>query len=189
MDAFATVDDLAARLNRVFSAEEEVWITTLLEDASTYLRDDVIGLQVFPQETATFTAWPDAGSEVVLPQHPVISVDAVTVGGSAVEYEERDGVVFLGSRTSEQVTVTFTFGYELAPDSLKRWTCVLVSQALLPLELNLGLTVGGLSSVALDDFRAAFADAGELSGIALSDRNIALLRRQFRGEVEVGGSR
>ena len=54
-----------------------------------------------------------------------------------------------------------------------------MSQALIPLEAGLGLTVGGLSSVALDDFKAAFADAGELTGMTLSDRNIRLLRESF----------
>ena len=187
MDAFATVDDLAARLNRTFSVEEEAWITTLLEDASTYLREDVIGLQVFPQSSATFTAWPDGDGSVVLPQQPVISVDAVEFDGDAIEYTLRDGVVYVD--VCEPVDITFTYGYAVAPEGLKRWACVLVSQALVPLELNLGLTVGGLSSVAIDDFKAAFADGGEGTGMSLSDRNIGLIRRQYGTGVHVGGSR
>jgi hypothetical protein len=187
VEAFATADDLAARLNRAFSIEEETWVTTLLEDASTYLRD-LIGWQVFPQESATFTAWPVSG-EVELPQQPVISVDSVEVDGDAVGYELRDGFVVLDEYTAEQVTVTFTFGYAVAPDGLKRWACVLASQAMAPVELGLGLSVGGLSSVSLDDFKAAFADGGEQTGMSLSDRNISLIRRQYRGEVEVGGTR
>ena len=187
VDAFATVSDLAGRLNRSFSVEEEAWITLLLEDASTYLREDVIGLQVYPQSSATFSAWPDGAGEVVLPQQPVISVDAVEQDGLDVEYTHRDGVIFVD--TCEPVDITFTFGYALPPEGLKRWTCVLVSQALVPLELNLGLTVGGLSSVALDDFKAAFADGGESTGMSLSDRNIALIRRQYGTDVHVGGMR
>ena len=187
MDAFATVDDLAARLNRTFSVEEEAWITTLLEDASTYLREDVIGLQVFPQSSSTFTAWPDGAGEIQLPQQPVITVDAVEQDSEAIEYTHRDGVIFVD--TCEPVDITFTYGYELAPEGLKRWACVLVSQALVPLELNLGLTVGGLSSVAIDDFKAAFADGGEGTGMSLSDRNIALIRRQYGTDVHVGGMR
>ena len=70
VDAFATYEDLEARLNRAFTVEEQSWVTTLLEDASTYLRDDVIGFQVYPQEQVTFTAWPDAGCQVVLPPSP-----------------------------------------------------------------------------------------------------------------------
>ena len=186
MDAFATYQDLEARLNRVFSVDEQAWITTLLEDASTFLREDVIGLQVYPQSTVTFTAWPVNG-EVVLPQQPVISVTSVEVGGDAIDYVLRDGVVFVD--TVDQVTIEFTFGYAVAPEGLKRWACVLVSQALIPVELGLGLSVGGLSSVALDDFKAAFADAGESTGIALSDRNIALIRGQYNSGVHVGGMR
>lgn len=187
MDAFATHTDLGARLKgRVFTAPEQAWITTLLEDASTYLRDEVIGLQVYPQSTSTFNAWPDNG-EVVLPQQPVIAVVSVKRGTADVSYTLRDGVVFVSG--DDPVDVTFTYGYALAPENLKRWTCVLVSQALIPLELNLGLSVGGLSSVALDDFKAAFADAGESTGITLSDRNIDLIRRQYNSGVYVGGTR
>ena len=189
MDAFATYEDLEARLNRVFSVDEQEWITTLLEDASTYLREDVIGLQVYPQTTATFTAWASNG-EVVLPQQPVASVGSVTQGGEDVEFTHRDGVLYLEDIDCDlPVSVTFTFGYLLPPDGLRRWACVLVSQTLTTLELNLGLSVGGLSSVALDDFRAAFADGGEQTGMSLSDRNVNLLRRQFNPGVYVGGSR
>jgi len=186
VDAFATVSDLSARLNRTFTVGEEPWITTLLEDASTYLRD-IIGLQIYPQESVTFSAWPDGSGEVVLPQQPVVSVDAVEMDGLAIDYEYRDGVITVAE--TDPIDITFTFGYATAPDGLKRWACVLVSQALVPLELNLGLTVGGLSSVALDDFKAAFADGGEGTGMSLSDRNIALIRRQYGTDVHVGGSR
>lgn len=189
MDAFATYSDLEDRLNRTFTTYERTWITTLLEDASTYLRDDVLGLQVFPQSSSTVVLWPEGG-RVDIPNPPLISVDAVERDGAAVEYVQKestlwvpiayeDGSARLGGRVEKPVTVTFTYGYAGAPESLKRWACVLVSQALLPLEQNLGLTVGGLSSVAIDDFKVAFADAGELSGITLSDRNVALLREQF----------
>lgn len=180
VDAFATYEDLELRLNRTFTTEERTWITALLEDASTYLRDDVLGLQVFPQSTSTFRAWPDGG-RVDIPQQPLISIDEVERDGVTLvldtDYSQRDSTLMF--RTDEPVDITFTYGYETAPESLKRWTCVLVSQALTPLEAGLGLTVGGLSSVALDDFKAAFADAGEMTGISLSDRNIALLRGQF----------
>ena len=188
VDAFATADDLAARLNREFTTEEETWITTLLEDASTYLRSDVLGVQVYPQDTSTVTLWPEGG-RVDIPNPPLISVDAVERDGAAVEYVRKESTLWVPieydtsslrtSKVEKPVDVTFTYGYETAPESLKRWACVLVSQALLPLEQNLGLTFGGLSSVAIDDFKVAFADAGELSGITLSDRNVALLREQF----------
>ena len=180
VDAFATQADLGTLLNRTFTASEQPWITALLEDASTYLRDDVLGLQVYPQDTSTFTVWPDGG-RVDIPNPPLISVGTVTRNAVTLvedtDFTRRDSTLMFTS--DEKVTITFTYGYAVAPASLKRWACVLVSQALIPLEQGLGLTVGGLSSIALDDFKVAFADAGEMTGIALSDRNIALLREQF----------
>jgi hypothetical protein len=180
VDAFATYQNLEARLNRTFTDTEQPWITTLLEDASTYLRDDVLGLQVFPQSSSTVTFWPDGG-RVDIPNPPLISIDLVVQDGvtlvDGVDYERRDSI--LSFQSDLPVTVTFTYGFATAPVSLQRWACVLVSQALLPIEQGLGLTVGGLSSVAIDDFKIAFADAGEATGMALTDRNISLIRRQF----------
>lgn len=176
MDAFASYADLGLLLNRTFTADEQPWITGLLESASAYLRDDVLGLQVYPQSTSTFTAYPDGG-QVVIPNPPLVSIGAVTRDGVAVAYTQRDNSIWVDC--DDPVDVTFTYGYLTPPDSLKRWACVLVSQALLTVEQGLGLTAGGLSSVALDDFKVAFADAGDLTGMTLSDRNIALLRQQF----------
>ncbi|MHB9004001.1 MAG: hypothetical protein ACYC6C_08040 [Coriobacteriia bacterium] len=191
VEAFATYQDLELRLNRTFTVAEQPWITSLLEDASTYLRDDVLGLQVYPQATSTFVGYPE-GARVDLPQSPVVSLGAVVQNGvtlaANVGYVRRDNTLYFHS--DEPVTVTFTYGYLTAPESLRRWACVLVSQALLPLEQQLGLTAGGLSSVAVDDFKAAWADAGAESGITLSDRNIALLREQFGSRLAwVAGSR
>ncbi len=176
VDAFATYTQLGVLLNRTFTAPEQTWITALLESASTYLRDDVIGYQVYPQDSSTFTSWPDGG-RVDMPQQPLISIDAVERDGDEIDYTQRDSTIWVSG--DEPVDVTFTYGYETPPESLTRWACVLVSQALTPLESGLGLTVGGLSSVQLDDFKAAFADAGEMTGITLSDRNINLIRQQF----------
>lgn len=181
MDAFATYVEFGNRVNRTFTVgTESDWITSLLEDASTYLRDDVLGQQIFPQSTSTFTAWPDGG-RVEIPQQPLISVDSVVQSGVTLvpdtDYKLRDST--LSFNHDAPVDITFTYGYEVAPESLKRWTMVLVSQTLIPLEQQLGLTAGGLSSIAIDDFKAAWANAGEESGTTLTDRNIKLLRQQF----------
>ncbi|GAB3125916.1 hypothetical protein [Glaciibacter psychrotolerans] len=189
MDAFATYDDLGKLLNRTFTVGvEAAWITTLLESASTYLREDVIGQQVYPQATSTFAAWPDTTGTVALPQFPVVSVASVTLGGAPIWFRWVDDRV--ETRQQERVEVTFTYGYALAPEGLKRWACVLVSQALQLLENELGLSIGGLSSVSIDDFKLAFANAGEDTGMTLSARNIALIRRQFStGDVHVSDTR
>ena len=189
VDAFATYEQLGTALNRTFTVgAESDWITSLLEDASTYLREDVIGQQVFPQTTASFLAWPEGSGAIVLPQAPVIAVTGVTLAGAPIDFEWRDNLVTVA--TDKQVEVTFTYGYTTPPEGLKRWACVLVSQALQLLENQLGLSVGGLSSLAIDDFRLAFANAGEETGMTLSDRNIALIRRQYStGDVHVTDSR
>jgi hypothetical protein len=187
VDAFATFDDLGTLLNREFTGDEQPWITSLLESASTYLREDVIGAQVFPQASATFTAWPDWAGEVVLPTSPVVSVDSVQRDSVDTAFTFEDGVLRVPGRGA--CDVMFTYGYANPPEGLKRWACVLVSQALMPLEMKLGLTVGGLSSVAIDDFRVAFADGGDGTGMTLSDANIQRLRDQYGSLSTVVGTR
>lgn len=186
VDAFASASDLAARLNRTFTSSEQAWISTLLGDASAYLRT-VIGQNVYPRQQATATLYPSAG-RVDIPQHPVTSIDAVTRDGHAITYTQHPGYLLVDG--DDPVRVTFTYGYETAPDELKRWACVLVSQTLLPLEAKLGLAIGGLSSVQIDDFRLAFANGGEATGMQLSARAEKQLREQFGlGHVAIVGTR
>jgi hypothetical protein len=178
VEAFATPDDLSRMLRREFAlGEETAWIQELLENASTYLRDEVIGFQIYPKTTTTYTDWPPSDGWVTLPQSPLVSVDAVTRNGRAVPFQRRDNRIYVDN--DEQVEITFTYGLEKAPESLRRWACVLTSQVLTTLELKLGLSAGGLSSIQIDDFRAAWADAGEQAGMNMHDRNQAALRRQF----------
>lgn len=173
MDAFATVDDLAALLNREFSSEETAHVEALLKAASDHIRS-VVGQDIYPQRRVTFNAWPDALGHVELPQHPVVEVHDV-LGGF-----DYDGDTIRAHR-SGPVDVDFTYGYVEPPAQVKSMTCVLASQALKTMEMGVGLTAGGLSSIAIDDFRASFADAGEQTGITLTSRNEALLRDRFGG--------
>lgn len=181
VDAFATVADLEARLDRTFSIEETAMVETLLEDASTYLRS-IIGQEIYPRRQATATLWPSAG-RVDIPQQPLVSVDAVKRGTVNVAFKQHPGFITVDG--DEPVSVTFTFGFVDAPEDLKRWTCVLVSQALLPIEAKLGMSVAGVSSVAIDDFRIAFADGGDQAGMQLSERAMKQLREQYGRTVYV----
>lgn len=178
--AFATADELGTRMKRDFSNEEKLWLNELLEDATAYLQGE-IGQIVYPQQSVTFSEWPAAG-RVDLPQHPVISVDAVERGGVAVQFEPRPGYVRV--QGDAPVDVTFTFGYAKVPRNLESLACALVSQQVTLVEAGLGLSIGGLSSVALDDFKIAFADGGDSTGLMLPKVTIDSLRRQFgRGDV------
>jgi hypothetical protein len=183
MTAFATIEDLEKRLHRTFDVGEREWIEELLEDASEHLRTVVIGQQVFPRQQTTYTAYPDAGRED-LPQWPVVSIDSVTRDDIEIPYRYRPGYIVVDG--DEPADVTFTWGYATAPRELARVTCVLVSQTLLPLEAKLGLTVGGLSSAQIDDFRLAWANGGEGSGMTLPDRLADSLRQTYgQGAVHV----
>ena len=183
MVAFATAAELGLKLKRTFAPGAETeWIDELLADASDHLRS-VIGQEIFPVTTSTFVAYP-SGGRVDLPQWPVVSVGAVERDGAALEHTYRPG--FLMVYGDDPCDVTFTWGYSTVPNELKRLACVLVSSALLPLENDLGLTAGGLSSVALDDFKLAWADAGAQSGMALTSHAEAAIQKRFgQGSISV----
>lgn len=182
VDAFATYEDLGLLLNREFTTEEQPWITGLLESASTYLRSVADGNQIYPQDSATYTDYPDGG-RCDLPQQPTISVDSVQRDSADIDYTYRPGYIMVDGDLP--VDITFTYGYETPPAELTRLACVLVSAALLPLEQSLGLTAGGLSSVAIDDFKMAWADAGSASGMVLPPIQEAAVRRQY-GKGDAG---
>lgn len=176
MVAFATAAELGSRLNRTFTPGAETeWIDGLLADASDHLRK-VIGQQVYPQTTSEYTAYP-SGGRVDLPQWPVVEVVSVERDGMAIDYTYRPGFVMVNG--DDPCDVTFTWGYSEVPNELVRLACVLVSSTLLPLEAQLGLTAGGLSSVAIDDFKLAWADAGAQSGMALTEHAEKAVRDQF----------
>jgi len=184
--AFAEADDVAARLNRVLTEEESAWVVVLLEDASAYLRE-VIGQQVCPVTQSEFVAYPDAG-RVDLPQWPVVSVDVVERDTVAVDYTYRPGYITVGS--DDPVDVTFTWGCVEVPPLLKALACVLVSQSILAVETTGSLSFGGLSSIALDDFRAAFSNGGAESGMVLPKVQQSLIRARFgQGDLAVVESR
>lgn len=197
MDAFATVDDLALRLNRTFEAGAETdWIDSLLQDASTYLRR-MIGQLVWPQTESTYTDYPTEG-RVDLPQWPVVSVTSVQRDMVDVPYTYRPGYLTIHrsntsvgfgpfrSNVDLPVDIVYTWGYTDPPDDLVALCCVLVSTTLLTLEQNIGLTAGGLSSVAIDDFKAAWADAGASSGVVLPQTTIDSLRSLYgRGDYSI----
>lgn len=186
MDAFAVAADLGKRLKRTFTEGEETeWIDSLLADASSYLRGE-IGQEVFPRRQSTYTAYPMNGRED-LPQHPVVSVDAVTRDGTPIDFTVRPGFVLVDG--DDPCDITFTFGYAEAPSELLRLACVLVSQTLITVEAQLGLTAGGLSSAQIDDFRLAWANAGQESGMTLTPHALASIQRQFGcGGVAVVGT-
>lgn len=161
MSAFATSEDVEFLLKRNFTSEEHAWVGELLTQSAGALRSAMGGQWVYPRKQVTFTAYPVAG-RVSLPQGFVVSIDRVELGGSAVRFKRFEDTI--EGLSDEPVDVTFTYGLSEAPAELKGMNIAMVSAALNLVENNLGLAVGGLSSVAIDDFKIAFADAGEQTG-------------------------
>ena len=191
MDAFATADELGTLLNRSFSTQEKPHITALLESASTYLRSDVIGAQIWPPREITFRGWPDPSGDVRLPSRFVQAVTSVTRDGRSAPFQYRDDLLVRGIGYGP-VDITYLDGLGKADDrttipaGLNRWAMVLVSEALTTLAINLGLGAGGVSSLGIDDFRVAFADGGDSAGMQLSVRNIDNLRAQYAPDAAEG---
>lgn len=182
MTAFATVADLEALLKTTYVGDDIIQVEALLDAASGHLRF-VIGQDVYPVTTSTYVGYPSFGRED-LPQWPVVSVDAVKRDSVAVDFTYRPGFILV--RGDDPVDVTFTWGVATAPEELKRLTLVLAAQALQMFETTGALSAGGLSSLAIDDFRAAFADGGGETGISLTPHAEKSIRRAFgRGDVVI----
>ena len=165
MIAFATFSDLANRLGVTYTTAQQVQVTLLLEDAATLMRG-VMRNQVYPSRSSTYVAYP-VGGRVALPQMFIRSVDSVvTALGVPLAYTRRQDTISLD--TDNPVTITFTYGLAAAPLDLVGINCALVGQVLLTINAGLGLNAGGLSSVAVDDFKAAFADGGAGTGMTLT---------------------
>lgn len=182
MTAFATAAELGVLLKTTYEGDDAAQVTALLEAASGHLRH-VIGQDVYPVTTTTYTAYPTFGRED-LPQWPVVQVVSVQRGGVDVPFTYRPGYIMVGS--DDPVDVTFTWGVATPPAELKRYTLTLAAQALQMFETTGALSAGGLSSLSIDDFRAAFADGGSETGISLSEHAEKSIRKAFgRGDVTV----
>jgi hypothetical protein len=161
MAGFATADDVAEVLKREFTEEESAWVETLLEQSADYLRNSVIGQHIYPEKTVSYIAYPIDG-RVTLPQSYVSDIGSVKVGDVDVPFrrfeDTIEGVYY------DTVEVTFTYGATEAPKDLVGVNIAMVSSAITLVENDLGVSIGGLSSLALDDFRIAFADGGDKTG-------------------------
>ncbi|MCS3426749.1 hypothetical protein [Leucobacter aridicollis] len=177
MSAFASVDEVATTLKRTFSGDEKVWVQELLEQSADAMRGMMSGQWVYPQRQSTFTAYPVAG-RVTLPQGYVASVDDVRRNGAPIAWRRfEDTVMVSGDAACE---VTFTYGLTECPKMLVGLNTVMVSSAITLVENDLGVSVGGLSSVALDDFKLAFADGGDKTGhLVLPDIQARMLEQRF----------
>jgi len=188
--AFATVADLQARTKVTYAGADIDWVNTLLNDASAHLRD-IIGWQVYPVSQVSYTTKLQAGMFHRFPQHPAAS--------ATVSYLDTSGpvpsapAVFDGGYIPSKsgiATVTLLVGYQLPPNSLTSWCCVLAAQVIDAVTKLGMLGNGGLSSVAIDDFKLTWSQSAEngLGGYTLPDRVVAQLRAAYGPTTYVTGS-
>ena len=79
-----------------------------------------------------------SGPIVRLPQRPVVSVDAVTLDGAAIDYTLKAGVVTVD--TGEEFQITYTHGFAEVPDEILELVCQIASRmADAPKELQQGV--------------------------------------------------
>jgi hypothetical protein len=106
----ATADDVVEFLGRDLTSAEETRVEPILNKASELFRRE--SGQTFTSGTSENRLRVRGGTEVYLPQRPVVSVESVTDDdGEALEYTVRGQVVRLSARTALPfVLVEYTHG-------------------------------------------------------------------------------
>lgn len=186
MAAFATVADLQTATKKTYTGLDIAWVTELLEQASAHLRL-ILGWQVYPQATMSYRTRLRACEFYPLPVQPSVLGVVVLTDGGAVATDEYDGG--FEPDKSGTATVTFTAGYVAAPPDLKSWTLVLASQVI-DVVTKLGmLSSGGLSSVAIDDFKMVWTQTGEnTAGYGIPDAVALRLKEAYGASAYVTGA-
>lgn len=179
MEPFITVDEYQVRTASTVPPDRLESVERLIAAATDYLRG-ICGQHIAPIQTSTAILQPSTSGLIVLPQIPVHRLDRIeTLDGHPVEHTW-DHAAEIRVRCCDQVRVTWTYGHNRVPELLQHLCAALVSKALANLDRQAaGLTVEGISSIAIDDFKVAFADGGALSGMVLPDLHVAELRRRF----------
>jgi hypothetical protein len=187
--SFATVADLQARTKVTYSGADGDWAQTLLNDASEHLRD-ILGWQVYPAAQVSYTTRLQAGTFHLFPQQPAALGSVAyrdTSGPTPASPDVFDGG-FIPSK-SGIATITFTAGFQAPPPSLVSWCCVLAAQVIDAVTKLGMLGNGGLSSVAIDDFKLVWSQSAEngLGGYTLPDRVVQQLRASYGTTAYVTG--
>lgn len=185
MVSFATVADLQTATKKTYTGTDVAWVTELLEQASAHLRT-ILGWQVYPPMVMSYRTRIKAYGFYPLPVQPATLTSVVLTDGTTVETDTFDGG-FEPVKGGTAV-VTLTAGYAASPTDLKSWTVVLTSQVI-DVVTKLGmLSSGGLSSVAIDDFKMVWTQTGEnTAGYGVPDAVAARLKEAYGSSAYVTG--
>lgn len=134
----ATIEDVAARINRPLAPEESPRINAFLEDV-TGLIEDYCGRDMDRREAQAFSLFSEGGCVLPIPGR---YSTLLTVASVLQDGQELDGWTYTGRQLvreagwpAGQFTVTGSWGYAAPPATLRGVTC---SEVI----LRLGLTPG-----------------------------------------------
>lgn len=142
MVALATADDVAVRIGRTFTVDEEARVTALLDDASAAVR--AYTGQEFTLVADDVARIRARNGVVRLPQRPVVDVTATTdVDGNSVEFDwdAGDTVSIAGlspivrfdvepfTTRTPWIDVTYSHGYATVPPDIVGVVCQIVGRA------------------------------------------------------------
>lgn len=180
MTPFATSQQVETSMGRVFTVQEHAQVTGWLEEASDFVRDVAGGEAIYPRGQSTYTDWVLHG-RIRVPFRFLVSVDAVTEDGEPVTYREFENrLLFTPDLEGHKLQLTVTTGLPTAPTLLRSYVIGMVEKRMTLTEMGVGVQFGGLSSVALEDFKVAFADGGDKAGfLSLPTHSTDLIRRRF----------
>jgi hypothetical protein len=139
-EPLATVDDLAARMQRTLSDEEQIRAYYLLQDASATVRNYC--RRDFTSDETTMRVRVRNG-KIRLPNSPVTAVSSITdmdgndvtftwYSGSTIDFTSTplNAWELNGSIRPQWVDVTYTHGYDQIPDTVIAIVCRLAATAL-----------------------------------------------------------
>lgn len=200
LDPLAVVADLTARRVTVASEDEPLALLHLRE-ASAAVRDAAGYCITRTTTTHKFSVLDD---EVTLPGYPVVSVDAVSVEGSALsasDWTQHDNRLHLpcqsphwarrGSQRPPLATVTWTHGLVAVPTDIVGLVCALAAAKLaatLDPENAGGLPQNrGVKAYRIDDFSETLDGDVVVPG-EIPEAQRKALRARFGGGIEIVGS-
>lgn len=175
---------------------EALFVEHLIAVASAAVVD-AAGVQI-KEARSTLTLLVAPGKTVRLPGAPIRTIHSVTRDGKAVEGWLKTGTGLyssLGFKWHEpfELTVDYTHGLSVVPADVKDLVCRMVIAGLFAGrdgDEALALNNGALSSIAIDDYKEAYAtgDVEAVTEMTLPKRTRSWLRNRFSGGAVVGRS-
>ncbi|MFD8886428.1 phage gp6-like head-tail connector protein [Streptomyces erythrochromogenes] len=175
----ASVDDVAARIGRPVAADETARVSAFLLDV-TGLVEDYCGRDMDRRSGQSITLYPEGGCVLPVPlrYQTFLTVSAVHQDGQAVtDYLFNGRALTRDAGWGESaVTITASWGYEVAPASLRAVAC---SEVIRWLALS-----PGVESERVGEVEVTFSGAGSAQTLSTATRTtLRPYRRRGAGSI------